>query len=55
MAVFSISTKRISRPEGYQYPIGLNTIDQSSTVNIATNTTGGTQTVDGRDLSVDGA
>ena len=47
MAVFSISTKRVGRPEGYQYPIGLDTFDAGGTANAATNTTGGTQTIDG--------
>ena len=37
------------RPEGYQYPIGLTTkLVGGSTVNVATGTTGGTQTVDGK-------
>ena len=36
MAVFSISTKRVGRPDGYQYPVGLDTITDSGSVNVAT-------------------
>ena len=36
-----------ARPPGYAYPIGLDSFDIGGTANSATNTTGGTQTIDG--------
>ena len=36
-----------ARPPRYAYPIGLDTFTQTTTVNVATGTTGGAQTVDG--------
>ncbi len=48
MAVFSISTKRVGRPEGYQYPIGLTTKSVSGgTANVAADSSGGVQTTVG--------
>ena len=45
------TTKQFSlqnfRPEGYQYPIGLTFFSDAASINAATNTTGGTQTIDG--------
>ena len=35
------------RPDGYEYPVGLSRYTISSLANAATNTTGGTQTIDG--------
>ena len=44
---FSVQT--IARPDGYQFPLGLDTllVDTTANANVATNTTGGTQTIDG--------
>lgn len=43
-----MSIRTIGRPKGYQYPIGLSTFDIIiASANAATNTTGGTQTIDG--------
>ena len=43
------SKKNIARPTGYQYPVGLTTFSEGGvpTANAATNSTGGTQTVNG--------
>ena len=43
------SRKNIGRPTGYQYPVGLDTVVAGgvATANAATNSTGGTQTVNG--------
>ena len=35
------------RPTGYKYPVGLSYRPGLSLMNVATNTTGGTQTIDG--------
>lgn len=52
MSIFRLNQKTIGRPRGYKYPAGLSFIvtgqtDGAPTANIATNTTGGTQTVIG--------
>ena len=45
-----LNEQTIGRPEGYQYPIGLSFgvtgITGMTTINVATNTTGGARTVD---------
>ena len=35
------------RPDGYEYPVGLTPLTKLTSFNAATNTTGGTQTIDG--------
>ena len=35
------------RPTGYKYPVGLSQRPITSSANLATNTTGGSQTIDG--------
>ena len=50
MGIFRVTKKTIGRPQGFQYPIGLSfgvTGETGvETDNVATNTTGGTKTVD---------
>ena len=50
MGIFRVTKKTIGRPEGYKYPVGLSfgvtgTTEGVPQANVATNTTGGTQTV----------
>ena len=41
---------RSTRPVGYKFPVGLSVVAVSGSANAATNTTGGTQTIDGTDV-----
>lgn len=50
MGIFRVTKKTIGRPEGYKYPVGLSfgvigATEGVAEANVATNTTGGTQTV----------
>ena len=48
MGISRLSTKKIGRPQGFKYPVGLSTrIGGSESVNVATNSTGGVQTAVG--------
>ena len=54
MGIFRVTKKTIGRPEGYKYPVGLSfgvtgTTEGVPQANVATNTTGGTQTVVGNE------
>ena len=56
MAIINVTERKFSekkvRPDGYEFPAGLNFIALGGALaNVATNTTGGTQTTDGTDGS----